>query len=65
MGRVQRVQRIDGIDDYIVRLTSSLLPDRRSCASEEQLGGADRLDQSMRRPDEYVVTFEDGITFEV
>jgi hypothetical protein len=41
------------------------LPDRRSCASEEQLGGADRLDQSMRRPDEYVVTFEDGITFEV
>jgi hypothetical protein len=56
------MQCIDGIDDYIGGHTRPIPPDRRNCGSEEQLGRADSVNQSMRRLDEYVVTFKDRTT---
>ncbi len=61
VGRVQVVQRMDDVHGDVRARAAAGFPDRGASDADEQLRGAGRLTETVRRADDRIVPLHDGI----
>ena len=65
VGRVQVVQRMDDVHGDVRARAATGFPDRGTRGADEQLRGAGRLAETVRRADDGIVSVHDGVPREL